>query len=197
MREWKNAMRDHNYQSRMKNCYVKFTLKSWKWKIVVWEKEIIIRDYRFGFFRAGESLPVSGEYFGGIFSHPQNGGATECRRLYWRVYWFLTSIVERTASVYRASDHDLISCSDFPISHGDFSISHIDHWDSIGDFEFNLLFSCLACHILALVRAIGKNFSFIKNVVHEFVRNHVQLWNWSSKSSDHIWTTARIGKPSQ
>ena len=144
-------MRDHNYQSRMKNCHVKlnvtiqckskigivsgvgsstesesegseeflflliplplpslpscrFTLDQnflpiatplpslvWtspncsQWKIVLWEKEIIIQDYRLRFFRAGESLTVSGEYFGGIFSHPPNGGATECRRLS-RVY---------------------------------------------------------------------------------------------------------------
>ena len=40
----------------------------------------------------------------------------------------------------------LISRSDFPISHSDFSISHIGHWNSIGDFELNLLLSCLACH---------------------------------------------------
>ena len=49
IREWKNVMRDHNYQSRMKNCHVRSILTVDNWKIVVWEKEITIRDYRLVF----------------------------------------------------------------------------------------------------------------------------------------------------
>ena len=41
------------------------------------------------------------------------------------------------------------SYSDFYFSRSDFPISHIDHWNSIGNFELKPLLSCLACPILA------------------------------------------------
>ena len=45
----KLSMRDHNYQSRMKNCHVRFTLTVENEKSLREEKEITIRDYRLVF----------------------------------------------------------------------------------------------------------------------------------------------------
>ena len=65
----------------------------------------------------------------------------------------------------------LISGSDFPISHSDFSISHVDHWDSIGDFELNLLFSCLACQRIS--REIFDNGKNLPPQIRAFYIFHV------------------------
>ena len=73
LREWKNVMRDHNYQSRVKNCHVRSILTVDNEKSLCEKKKSpfeTIRGYRLVFFWAGETYPVSGEYFGGIFSYP-------------------------------------------------------------------------------------------------------------------------------
>ena len=62
-----NVMRDHNYHSRMKNCHVRFILT------VDNEKSLCEKKSPFQIIDWFFSEPVrrSGEYFGGIFSHPE------------------------------------------------------------------------------------------------------------------------------
>ena len=53
------------YQSRMKNCHVRSILTVDNEKSLCEKKKS-----PFEIFRAGETYPVSGEYFGGIFPYP-------------------------------------------------------------------------------------------------------------------------------
>ena len=62
-------MRDHNYQSRMKNCHLRSILTVDNEKSLCEKKKspFEIIDW---FFSEPVRHPVSGEYFGGIFSYP-------------------------------------------------------------------------------------------------------------------------------
>ena len=77
-------MRDHNYQSRMKNCHVRFILTVDNEKSFCEKKKSLLEIIDW-FFLSWCDITGQRRVFGGIFSHPQNGGATERRRLN-RVY---------------------------------------------------------------------------------------------------------------
>ena len=97
-------MRDHNYQSRMKNCHVKFTLtvdnekslcekKKSSFEIIDWVFSEPVSHYQ-----SAESILAG---FSLILKMAEQLSPED----FTEFIDFLTSIVERTASVYRASDH--------------------------------------------------------------------------------------------
>ena len=76
----------------------------------------------------------------------------------------------------------------FRISHSDFSISNIDYWNSIGDFELIPLLSCLACHTLAqYVEPLWVTQSTMKYHSRNSSRQFCHVIQLSALSSLHVF----------
>ena len=97
-------MRDHNYHSRKKNCHCDFFINCWQWKIIVWEKEITIRDYRLVFSELVRHDQSAESIFVRFSLILKNGRAT--LRAEDRVYWFSNEYCWKNRfRLYLASDH--------------------------------------------------------------------------------------------
>ena len=94
-------MRDHNYQSITKNCHTRFIVTVENEKSLCEKKKITIREYRLVFFEP-VNLSSQGTVFWrdylSLFKMAEQLSAED----FTEFIDSLRSIVERTASVYRA-----------------------------------------------------------------------------------------------